>query len=72
MCVSAPGDEISLINLKLQVTKDLSLRGLDDCGASSNFVRRQSLEGRRLKTVEPRHHSDEVSGAPSHRRIDNR
>ena len=53
LCVSALGDEISLITLKLQVTKDLSLRALDDCVASSKFVRRQSLEGKRLKTVDP-------------------
>ena len=31
---------------------DLSLRALVDCGASNNFVRRQSLEVRRLKFVE--------------------
>ena len=31
---------------------NLSLRALVDCGASNNFVRRQSLEGRRLKFVE--------------------
>ena len=42
--VSAPGDEVSLITLTLEVTKNLSLRYLVDCGASKNFVRRQSLE----------------------------
>ena len=43
--VSAPGDELSfLITLTLEVTKDLSLHALIDCGASINFVRRQSLE----------------------------
>ena len=46
------GDEIPLITLNLEVTKDLSLRALVDCGASNNFVRRQSLDGRRLKLVE--------------------
>lgn len=34
------------------MTKDLSLRALVDCGASNHFVRRQSLECRRLKFVE--------------------
>ena len=52
LCVSAPGDEVSLITLKLEVTNGLSLRALVDCGASNNFVRRQSLEDRRLKFVE--------------------
>ena len=52
MCVSAIGDEVPLITLNLEVTKDLSLRALVDCGASNNFVRRQSLEDRRLKFVE--------------------
>ena len=50
--MSAPGDEVTLITLKLKVTNDLSLRALVDCGASNNFIRRQSLEGRRLKYVE--------------------
>ena len=52
LCVSALGDEMSLIALILKVTKDLSLRALADCGASNNLVRRQSLEGRRLNIVE--------------------
>ena len=52
LCVAAPGDEISLITVKLEVTKDMSLRALDDCGTSNKFVRRQSLEKRRLKFVE--------------------
>ena len=52
LCVSAPGDDVSLITLKLEAKNDLSLRALVDCGASNNFVRRQSLEGRRLKFVE--------------------
>ena len=52
LCVSAPGDEVSLLTLKLKVTNDLSLKALVDCKASNNFIRRQSLEGRRLKYVE--------------------
>ena len=50
--VSALGDEVPLITLNLEVTKDMSIRALVDCGASNNFVRRQSLEDRRLKFVE--------------------
>ena len=52
MCVSARGDEVPLLTLNLEVTKDLSLRALVDCWASNNFARRQSLEDRRLKFVE--------------------
>ena len=52
LCVSALGDEVPLITLNLEVTKDMSIRALVDCGASNNFVRRQSLEDRRLKFVE--------------------
>ena len=52
VCVSALGDEIPLITLNLEVTKDTSLRALADCGASNNFIRRESLEDRRLKFVE--------------------
>ena len=52
LCVAARSDEVSLITLKIEVTKDMSLRALVDCGASNNFVRRQSLEDRRLKYVE--------------------
>ena len=52
LCVSALGDEVPYITLNLEVTKDLALRALVDCGASNNFVRRQSLEDRRLKFVE--------------------
>ena len=52
LCVSALGDEISLITLNLEVTKDLSFRALIDCGASNNFVRRQSLDDRSLKFIE--------------------
>ena len=52
LCVSALGDEVHLITLNLEVTKDLSLRALVGCGASNNFVRRQSLEDHRLKFVE--------------------
>ena len=52
LCVSALGDDVPLITLNLEVTKDLSLRVLVDCGTSNYFVRRQSLEDRRLKFVE--------------------
>ena len=51
-CVSAFGDEVPLITLNLEVTKDFSIRALVDCGQSNNFVCRQSLEDRRLKFVE--------------------
>ena len=51
-CVSALGDEVPFTTLNLEVTKDFSLRALVDCGASNNFVRRQSLEDRRVKFVE--------------------
>ena len=44
LCVSALGDEATLITLNLEVTKDLSLRALVDSETSNNFVRRQSLE----------------------------
>ena len=50
--MSAPGDEVSLITFKLEVTKDLSLRAQVDCGSSNSFFRCQSLEDRRLKFVE--------------------
>ena len=52
MCVSALGDEVPLITLNLEVTKDLSLYARVDCGPSNNFVYCQSLEVRRLKFVE--------------------
>ena len=52
LCVSALGDEVPLIILNLEVTKDLSLHALVDCGASNKSFRRQSLEGRRIKFVE--------------------
>ena len=52
LCVAARSDEVSLITLKIEVTKDMSLRALVDCGASNNFVRRQSLDDRRLKYVD--------------------
>ena len=49
----APSDnEVSLITLKLEVAKDMSLRVLVDCGASNNFVRRQSLDNDKLKYIE--------------------
>ena len=46
--MSALGDEVPLIILNLEVTKDLSLRALVDCGASNNFDLRLALEIRRL------------------------
>uniref|UniRef100_A0AAV1UIL9 CCHC-type domain-containing protein n=1 Tax=Peronospora matthiolae TaxID=2874970 RepID=A0AAV1UIL9_9STRA len=52
LCVAALGNEISLITLKLEVTNELSLRALVDCGASNNFVRRQSLEDGHFKFSE--------------------
>ncbi|CAI5703143.1 unnamed protein product [Peronospora effusa] len=52
LCVATPSNEVSLITLKIEVTKNMSLRSLVDCGASNNFVRRQSLDDRRLKYVE--------------------
>ena len=52
LCVSALGDEVSFITLILEVIKDLSLRTLVDCGASNNFVRRQSLEAESFNFVE--------------------
>ena len=52
LCVSAPGDEKILITLKVKVTNNLLLRALVDCGASNNFIRRQSLKGTSLKYVE--------------------
>ena len=53
LCVSALGDEVPLITLNIEVTKDfLSLRALVECGASNHFVRRLSLEDRRLEFVE--------------------
>ena len=52
LCVSAPGDEVSLITLKLEVTNDLSLRALVDCGASNNYFRLQSLEAGSFYFVE--------------------
>ena len=51
LCLSAPGDDLPLINLTLQVTKDLSLLVQVDCGASNNFARRQSREAERLNFV---------------------
>ena len=52
LCVAASGNEVSLITLKLEVTQGMSLRALVDCGASNNFVRRQSLDKRELEYVE--------------------
>ena len=50
--VSAPGDEVSLITLTLEVTKNLSLFSLVDCGASNNFGCRQSIEAKSFNFVE--------------------
>ena len=52
LCIAASGNEVSLIILKLEVTQGMSLRDLVDCGASNNFVRRQSLDKRKLEYVE--------------------
>ena len=52
MCVTASGNEVFLITLKLEVTQGMSLRALVDCGASNNFVRRQSLDNRELENFE--------------------
>ena len=52
LCVSAPGDEVSLITLTVEVTKELSLRALVECEGSSNFVRRQSREAGSFNFVE--------------------
>ena len=38
--------------MQIEATENMSLRALVDCGASNNFIRRQSLEDRRLKYVE--------------------
>ena len=38
LCVTASVNEVSLITLKLEVAKDMSLRALVDCGALNNFV----------------------------------
>uniref|UniRef100_M4C3U6 Uncharacterized protein n=1 Tax=Hyaloperonospora arabidopsidis (strain Emoy2) TaxID=559515 RepID=M4C3U6_HYAAE len=37
---------------RVEMANDMSLRALVDCGASNNFVRRQSLVDRRLNFVE--------------------
>ena len=52
LCVAASGNEVSLITLKLEVAKYMSLRDLVDCGVSNNFVRRQSLDKRELEYIE--------------------
>ena len=51
-CVAADGNEVTLITLKLEVTPNMSLRALVDCGASNNFVLRQSLNDSDLNYVE--------------------
>ena len=40
LCVTASGNEVCLITLKLEVAKNMSLRALVDCGTSNNFVQR--------------------------------
>ena len=52
LCVTASGNEISLITLKLEVAKDMSQGAPVDCGASNNFVQRQSLDNSKLKYIE--------------------
>ena len=52
LCVTAKGDEVNLITLEIKGANNLPLKSLVDCGASNNFIRRQSLEDRRLKYVE--------------------
>ena len=52
LCVTASGNEISLITLKLEVAKDMSQGAPVDCGVSNNFVRRQSLDNSKLKYIE--------------------
>ena len=52
LCVAASGNEVFLITLILEVTQNMSLRALVDCGASTNSIRRQSLDNRELEYVE--------------------
>ena len=52
MCVADSGNEVSLITLKLEVTRNMSLPALVDCGTSNNFVRRQSLDNSELNYIE--------------------
>ena len=52
LCVTASGNEVSLITLKLEVAKVMSLRALVDCGASNNFVQRQSIDDSKDKCFE--------------------
>ena len=52
LCVAADGNEVTLITLKLEVTPNMSLRALVDCGASNNFVRRQSMNDSELNLFE--------------------
>ena len=40
LCISASENEVSLITLKLEAAKDMSLRALVDCGASNNSLQR--------------------------------
>ena len=50
--VATSGNEVSLITMKLEVTQGMSLRTLVDCGASTNFLRRQSLDNKELEYIE--------------------
>ena len=52
LCVSASSDDVSLIFLKLEVSKVYSIVDLVDRRASNNFVRRQSLEAGRFNFIE--------------------
>ena len=52
LCVASSDNEVSLITLKLEVTKDMSLRALVGCGESNDFVRRQLLDNSKLKFIE--------------------
>ena len=52
LCVTASGNEVFLITLKLKVAKDMSLHALVDGGASNNFVQRRSLDDSKHKFIE--------------------
>ena len=49
LCVAASGNEFSLITLKLEVIQSMSFQAQVDCGASNDFVRRQSLDKKRAR-----------------------
>ena len=71
LCVAASGIEVSFITLKLEVAKDMSLRALVDCGASNDFVLRQSLGDSKLTFYEREIPSNENDGTPCYWRIRN-